>query len=508
MGLFDFWKSKPESQRVEPVVDTRHAVSRGRHGAARNFAAAAVNRFTADWLISYRDADAELRMALPRMRAVSRDLERNGNYGRRFLALVARNVIGHKGIVLQAQSRRDDGSLDQADNKKIEAAWEQWGQLGVCTVDGLLSWVDAQRLMMRSIARDGEVLVRFIRGANAGNKFNFALQILEGDHLDETHNAVLDNGNIITMGVEKNKYGRPVAYHLLTRHPGSDNYIHAGRERERVPADQILHLFMVERAGQTRGIPWLHSSIPLFKMLGGYEEAELIAARIAASKMGFYERKEEGQQYAPDDTTQQGDLVQEVAPGHFEELPVGVSVTAFDPQHPNAAFPDFRKAMLRGAASGLDVSYNGLANDLEGVNYSSLRQGSLDERDAWRTLQTYFKDAASHRVYLAWLDMALLSQALPLPPRKVWKFQAVAWQPRGWQWVDPEKEVNASLKAIGGGLRSRQDVLAEQGRDVTDTMEQLAEENQLAQSIGLVLADPSKVAGNPQPQQPETSNNG
>ena len=42
----------------------------------------------------------------------------------------------------------------------------------------------------------------------------------------------------------------------------------------------------------------------------------------------------------------------------------------FDPDHPNTGFAEFESAMLRGVASGLNVSYAALSSDLSSVNYS------------------------------------------------------------------------------------------------------------------------------------------
>lgn len=479
----------PLARRKENPV--RHYSGNGaRAGAAlakRNYEAAVGGRLYGDWNLSWGDADTELRVNLSRMRNAARDLERNNDYVRRFLAAVTINTVGPRGIVLQARVRKPSGDLDNDTNRLIEAAWAEWGRRGVCTVDGRLSWVDVQRLVARSIARDGEVLIRLITGARARNRFGFALKILEADFLDENLNKDLGNGRRIVMGVELDEDDRPVAYHLWTRHPGVGVVGQVGRYRERVPADEILHPFAVERPGQNRGVPWTHSAVNRLKMLAGYEEAELVAARVAASKMGFYTEEESGAHSNPDAVNEDGDLVMDAEAGTFEKLPPGVDFKAFDPQHPNTAFPEFRKGMLRGAAAGMGVTYNGLANDLEGVNYSSLRQGSLEERDAWRAVQRSMAEGVNDPIRAVWLLWSITTGALPLPMRQIDRFHASEWQPRGWQWVDPEKEVKANVAAMAAGLRSRADVLAEQGRDVADTFEQLKAEQDLAEGLGLKL---------------------
>ncbi len=79
-----------------------------------------------------------------------------------------------------------------------------------------------------------------------------------------------------------------------------------------------------------------------------------------------------------------------VEAGSFEQLPSGVDFKTFDPSHPTQQFETFVKTILRQVASGLNVPYNELANDLEGVSYSSLRQSVLEAREYYKFMQKFF----------------------------------------------------------------------------------------------------------------------
>jgi lambda family phage portal protein len=462
----------------------------------RAFDAANTGRLFSDWLTLTKSADADIRYTLKAMRARSRDLTQNNDYARRYLDLVAANVVGPRGIQLQVRAREPDGRLDQVANQLLEAEWHAWGRAGTCTVDGRLSWVDAQRVAIESVVRDGEVFVLMVE--DRGNRFGFRLQFIDADLVDVEHNAELEGGGQVRMGVEVDAAGRPVAYHVRTRHP--DDYQHTGRAGrvERIPAERMLHLFRADRIGQTRGVPWTATAMTRLKMLGGYEEAELVAARIGASKMGFF-TSDSGEDYGADGTEDTGDLRMEVAPGQFEQLPKGVDFKTFDPQHPNAAFKDFEKAMLRGIASGLGVSYTSLANDLEAVSYSSIRQGLLEERDFWRMHQHWLVEHLCQPVYARWLRQVLATGVTTLPERKYDKFVATTWVPRGWQWVDPRNEAEAQIMAINNGLMTRTQALAERGLDVEDVMRELAAEAELAESVGVTLPSAAAPAAPPIP---------
>ena len=189
--------------------------------AQRTYNAAKINRLTADWTSTNLSADTTTRYALKTLRARSRDLAENDDYARKFLHMVRTNVVGPSGIRLQSQVREPmngnataPGPFDTLANIKIEDAWSRWGRRGTCDVTGTLSWTDCQMLFISSVLRDGEVLIRKVRGFD--NPFSYALQFIEADHLDEDYSLdPYTNGNQVRMSVEFDAWRRPVAYHLL-----------------------------------------------------------------------------------------------------------------------------------------------------------------------------------------------------------------------------------------------------------------------------------------------------
>jgi capsid protein len=51
------------------------------------------------------------------------------------------------------------------------------------------------------------------------------------------------------------------------------------RERQRIPADEIIHKFVRYRANQVRGVTWFAPVLLNLKNLDGYEFNELAASR-------------------------------------------------------------------------------------------------------------------------------------------------------------------------------------------------------------------------------------
>lgn len=466
---------------------------------ARTWLAAQPSRLLADLPGAWAPApNRDIRQALPYLRNRSRWLAQNDGYTRGFLKLLRRNVVGPAGFSLQMRVPADRGPGQDADaNARIEAAWAEWCR--DCTPCGRLSFADLCRAAIEGVARDGEALLRRLRRPG-WNRHGFALQMLDPSMLDETVNGrpqegayATAEGNAVRAGVEIDAWERPQAYWLRTVVPHDDPAVSAPRGRlVRVPAEEILHLFVTEWPHQVRGVPWLSASLRTLAMLDGYSEAELTAARVSAGKMGFY--KIGDAEEVDGELQQDGTLVQEAAPGTFELLPKGVEVESFDPQHPNTAFKDFVAAQLRQAAGGAGVSHAAFANDPGDLDYSGLRHVTLEDRDEWRTLQHWMIGAFPMRFFPDWLGETLLSGITGLPAGKLWKFNAPQFRPRGWQWVDPMKEIGAMKEEVALGVNSRTRIAAERGLDLEDIAADLRAEREMM--AGLV-ADPAAPAAPP-----------
>lgn len=455
----------------------------------RSFAAAKLGRLQATFTGTDLSINESLKRDLDKMRHRSRTISHDNDYGKKYIRMCNTNIVGAKGVRLQAKAEGSDGKPDQMDNDAIEAAWNDFCKRGNCDVTGKFSMIDVQRIAISTIPPEGEVLIRVVRGA--AYKYGVALQFIEADRLDTQLNkeATADNPTRIVMSVELDEFDKPQAYYILTKHP-SESVVTFGRKKYlRVPANEMIHLFLSERVAQARGIPWMHTSINRLRMIGGYEEAELTAARVGASKMGFY-TTETGDEYVGDGT-ENGYPIQEAEPGTFEQLPAGTTFEAFDPQHPTGAYNYFLRGTLRGAAAGLGVSYTGFTGDLEAVNYSSIRAGLIEERENWRVLQGWFIEHCMAVIYERWLSMALTrglivnAAGVKLPLSKKEKFLSVRWQARGWAWVDPLKDQQANDAAVASGHKTNSEVISAQGNDIEEVYETLAWEKELAKKYGL-----------------------
>jgi lambda family phage portal protein len=466
-----------------------------------------MGRLVSDWVTMSTSGDAEIRGSLKMLRNRCRQLERDNDYIQSYLREVENNVIG-LGIGFQGQVKMQRGKkLHTGLNQQIEDLWQAWTDKDACHVAGKLSFWEMEMLLARSVARDGEILFRKVFQKFGDSKVPFALEVIEADRLDEDYNGLSDAGNEIRMGVEIDHWGRPVAYYFYQYHPGDYPLVgqkaQSGPRRMRVPADEIIHPFVTTRANQTRGVPWIASAIMRLRHMQGYEEAEVIAARAAASIMGFIQSPAGEVQ---GDDIQDGDRVTDFEPGAWKYLAPGESVEVPSVQRPGGQFSPFMKMMLRSTAAGIGISYEAISKDFSESNYSSSRLSLLADRDNWRKVQKWAIQNFHQQVYEAFLEIAVLSGALSISDYEVnsERYECVRWQPRGWAWVDPQKEVTAYRDAILGGLTSATKVIAQEGEDVDDLYTEIAEERKLATSLGLIFDTDAKngikvAAGPPKP---------
>ncbi|WP_441254536.1 phage portal protein [Bradyrhizobium sp. 613_E4_N2_2] len=486
------WRRSAETAAIAPY-DKGTADTRPVRKLARSLSTmfkASVNHGNDNWTGTLLSPDQFITLRQPILVARSREQWSNNDYVRNYIRKVRQNVIGANGIKLQAKVKKPRGQLDADVNKGIEDAWCEWGKPGNCEVTGRLSLRAVQELCIETAARDGEFIVRKVYGVDAG-PMGFALQLIDPQRLSIRYeNYGYDrSGNFIRQGIEFNRFGKPIAYHFSsTDEYDSFYYTINGKGFVRVPAEDIIHGFRQEMVGQRRGLPWASTSLFRLHHLTGMEDAAVQNARAGATKMGFFEwddgmgpDMEEGESIA--DTI-------DAEPLSFHELPAGAKFKEWNPTYPSGEFAVFVKQMLRGASAGMGVSYNNLAGDLEGVSYSSIRQGTLDERDHWMELQQWVIEQLMSPVYDAWLRIMLLSGQIKAKGRtvtadKLSDLKTVVWQGRRWTWVDPRADVDAAAAEVRLGSRSISSVIRESGRDPQEVFLEIAEDLKAMAEAGI-----------------------
>nr|WP_295741516.1 phage portal protein [uncultured Acidocella sp.] len=490
MGIFDRILGrdapKPRPARVAPRF------------SSRMYSGAILDRLTADWVAQGTSQDAEVFSSLRALRNRSRQLIRDNDYARNAKRIVMNNVAGPKGIRMQARLKMQRGDkLADALNQQIEAAWRRWCKASNCDASGKLSFAAIQRMAVGGMFESGEILVRLVRQPFGRSKVPLGLELIESDQLIETQNGQYGD-NMIRMGVEVDRWRRPQGYWLYPNHPGDVSFQGLNPSRVvRLPANEIIHLFIPERPTHTRGVPWLHSTLKRLHHLEGFEESEVVAARASAALMGFIEEADPSDPLTELDNITQGQPVDEFSPGMIKKLAPGEKFNGWAPQRAHGVFEPFMRSMLRGMCAGLGISYASISKDSSQSNYSSSRLDLLEEREMWKVLQDWLVEHFNERVFEEWLFMAVMVGEVRIPGFELdpdATLDAIKWRPRGWSWVDPEKDVSAAVKSVRSGFKTLRDVIEEHGGDYEETLAHRKDEVERFKEDKIVFdTDPSQV---------------
>lgn len=461
--------------------------------SSRMYASARASRLSSVTMGASTSSDSELQTSLERLRNQSRALVRDVGFAKRAKTIVVNNVIGH-GVGMQAGVRTTRDTLAEPVNDAIEEAFEEWARADSCHTGGTLHFSDLERAAFGQIFEAGEVFIRKHRRKFGSSSIPFALELIEPERIADEHSYAapieIAPGNLYRMGVELDQFFRPVNYFIRSRHQSDFGQGLQRTTVEKVPAEDIYHLRIVDRWPQTRGEPWMHCVIRKLNDIDGYTEAEIVAARSAASYMGFIENAD--MDAIDDEEQDDGTFQTELSPGIIEKLRPGEKFNFAAPNRPNSQAEGFLRFMLREMAAGVGVSYESLSRDYSQSNYSSSRLALLDDRDLWKVFQLWWIRTFRMELHREWLQAAVLSQAVQKVPLGEYgvnprKFEEACFKPRGWSWIDPTKEVEAYKEAVRCGFTTVTNVisLTADGRDMEDVLDERKRELQMMKDAGL-----------------------
>ena len=462
-----------------------------RNRSARSYQGALISRLTNDWRTSQLSPDAEVRQGLRKLRDRSRELIRNNPYAKQAKRSTQLNIVG-TGMDFQSRVKQIRGNKkDERVNDLIEEKWAEWSEATNCDCAGKHSFHEFEWLMAGALPESGECIFRIVRQPFGESKVPLALQVIESDLLDEEYSgATLAKGNEWRNGVEVDSWGRAVRYSIMSRHPGDAYYLtNQGKQKENllVSAKDIIHLFLPERPGQNRGVPWFHPVMDDLHQLSGFEEAAVIRARIGASVTGFITNNS-GELIGDD--VENNERVQDFAPGEFRYLAPGESVSVPDIDYPHQQYEMFVKNKVRRFAAGFGCSYETISKDFSETNYSSSRLSLLEDRTNWQFCQRYIIKNFHKRIFKEWLSLAVLAGELDFADysSRPSRYCKPVWIPPTQHYIDPLKEVKAYREAEQAGYMSKSQVIAMSGGgDYDDIIREISREQDVAEGLGVKL---------------------
>lgn len=407
---------------------------------------------------------------LPQMRAWSRQIERNNPMARAAVDGRVAIVVGH-GIALEP----DFG--DDQTNCLIGNAWHEWCEHA--SADGRNIYeLQAQTYRDQIIA--GECIWRLVMLPEREAKGDIPLAILplESEWLDDMWNSAVvmqpnERGEIQYGPVLLDKYGRPVNYRL--RNPETNSLW----PPEIIPASGIVHVFERRRSMQCRGEPSFAPVIETFQQDRDLIDCELQAA-ITCSSIGIAITSEYQQtldtQNLDNSAVQTGegtpdDPAQDLRLGSVARLMPGETIESFSHNRPGQQIQEFRKGLKGDVAAALKVPVRFLDRDVSNANYSSMRCDMLDSERMNAPYRDEFGHQTVGRMFREVLPFLCAKVGVKMPTKI--KYRLV---PDGQPYVDPVKDIEASLAAIRGGLSTFEIEVGKNGGDAKRVLEQLKNE--------------------------------
>ncbi|MDN2661844.1 phage portal protein [Psychromonas sp. 14N.309.X.WAT.B.A12] len=402
------------------------------------------------------------------LREQARWLDENHDISIGILDKFEERVIGPAGIMIEPQPRKISGEIDIELAEKISEKFKNWSLKPEVT--GRFTRSQMERLVLRSWLRDGEVFAQQLKGKVAGYQYltptQYAIELLEADFVP----IVSDLSKRINQGIQLNNWGRAIGYHILYDHPAEA----FSTKSKIVPADKMLHLALIKRIHQIRGVTIFHGIITRLSDLKEYEESERVAARIAAA-LGMYIKKGSPDLYDVENTKETSRHF-DLAPGStFDELLPGEEVGMVESNRPSAQVVPWRSGQIKAAVAGVRGSYSSVARDYGG-SYSSQRQELVESTIGYEVIQDEFVAQWSRPVFRSWLEMELLND-LKLPPDldRDTLFDALYLAPT-MPWIDPKKEADAWETLKSNGVASDAEWIRSRGKSPREVKRQVTAE--------------------------------
>lgn len=431
------------------------------------------------------------------LRAQARHLDRNHDLARGVLNVLVRNVVGPQGIGVEPTPRlaNDDISDDLA--RQLINLWREWCEAPCVT--GARDMALTQRLLARSWLRDGDAFAQLLAGDILGLRYAtrvpMAVELIESDFCPLDYE---DDAQGIRQGIEVNAWRQRRAFWLYKDHPGDGRALSAALKR--VPAENMVHLAMVDRISQLRGVSLFAAVMTRLDDIKDYEESERIAARIAAS-MAAYVKKGQPSEYQPPlnaDGTPAANRLLQIKPGMiFDDLLPGEEIGTISSDRPNAGLVPFRDGQLRAVAGGVDAGYSSISRNYNG-SYSAQRQELVEQWSSYQTLSHQFIAQALRPMWRRFVQTVVLAGLVRLPAGiRLETIAQAEFLPPVMPWIDPAKEIGAIEKGARIGLKPMTDAIRERNGSMQTQFEKFSRERKLANELRLRFdSDPAHDADN------------
>lgn len=468
---------------ISPAAGAKREAWRQYLDEQRNYDAGSYDRLNAGWVAYNQSAEQTDRYSRDTIRARARDLERNSDMANSVIGAYRRNVVG-RGWTLQARTGSD--SL----NKQIEEAWKEWCKRKNCDVTETQSFNQMLRMAERRKKVDGGML--FKKCYTSGGLVPFKLQALEVDELDTGRVSPHNTNCRVIGGIELNTFNKPVGYWI--RQYDIDGF--GQMDSVYVPAKNIIYYYTKDRPSQIREMSDLAPTITRVRDANEFMTAVSVKERIAACLAVFVKKIipttggfARGMNSTGDNRPREDYEGKRISPGMIKELNAGDEIQVVNPTGQATDAASYIKLQQRLIGAGQGLSYEATSRDMSQSNYSSARQGIIEDGQTYIEDIELLQEVILDEVYESFIISGVLSGVFNIPgfwenKQKYFKHEWVA-PPK--PWIDPVKEANATKIALQTGQKTYQQIAAENGKDWKEQIDETVAVLEYAREKGLEM---------------------
>lgn len=442
----------------------------------RGYDAGSDGRLNRNWGAVNTNAEMLNRGYRDTIRGRAQDLERNSDILESVLLAFERNVVG-TGFKLQAKTP------DEKLNTQIEELFKKWSRPKYADLTQQQSFVEICRMLVRRRRVDGAVFI--VKRYEKNDFVPFTLQIYEVEDLDT---SFLNSATRIVGGIEYNDYNRPIAYYVKTYDVMGNWTGH----NERIDAKDVIYIYTKKRPSQLREMSELTTTLPRVRDMNQYMEAVSVKERVASLLAVMIKKAMGGNGLGRAGGSNAGKNVEyegkQLTPGMILELNPGDEVQVVQPPGQGASAAEFIRLQQRLTGSAQGISYEVTARDMSQVNYSSARQGLLEDRSTYEMEQQSFRDHFLCDIYEEFLTAAVLAGVIYIPRFFEDKdmYLKHEWIAPGMRWIDPKKEADANKTMLESNLTTLENIAASTGQDWREIIDQRAREIEYATAKGVI----------------------
>jgi lambda family phage portal protein len=474
--------------------------------------------------------------------ARTRDIVRNDPTAQSGVSRLVEMLVGAKLILSSKPNARALG-LDRKNKKHreiirelaadIEGEWYEFANEPCKRFDAQrrLTGNGMFRLLARTFVTMNEATA-FLKW-KSGGRYSTCVRAIDPDRLSNPYGQPVSQK--LRGGVEFDDDGVPMAYHVRNGHPADWYIVPQPMTWTRIPRctpsgrPVFIHGFEPDREDQARAMTPFAALIKRLRMIGKFSDTELASATVNALFAAFVKSSLPIGEATAAFTPQSVLTLEDKRLGHWEKfpphlggvripvMPIGDEIQINSSPRQTTAFPDFQAAFLQSIAAALGISYEQLSMDWSKVNYSSAR-AALNE--VWRHTQMLlaaFVDQVVLPIHYAQLEEAFDRGYIKPPPGApdFWDrpgaYLRARWIGPGRGYVDPVKEAQGASLRMGSMISTLEDENADLGRDLTDTLDQVADEEEMLKERGItrvlsagsgLLPDPSDAGNDAAPESP------